>query len=61
MAAAEAMIAGPLEGAEVMAAELFSLSRILLRSQGVLPVTVKLVLPLLPLEEQVEVDQADRF
>lgn len=56
-----AMIARSLEGPEVMAAELFSLSRILLRSREVLPVMVPSVFLQPPMEEQGGVDQADPF
>ncbi len=58
-----AMILSPssVEGPEVMAAELFSLSRILLRSREVLPVMVPPVLLQPPVKEQAGVDQADPF
>ena len=60
--AVAAMIMAPsLEGPEVLAAELFSLSRILLRSREVLPVMVPPVLLQPPVKEQAGVDQADPF
>ncbi len=61
VAVAAMIMARSLEGPEVMAAGLFSLSRILLRSREVLPVMVPPVLLQPPVKEQAGVDQADPF
>ena len=60
--AVAAMIVAPsLEGPEVMAAELFSLSRILLRSREVLPVMVPPAWLLPPVKAPAVADRADPF
>ncbi len=60
--AVAAMIMAPsLEEQEVMAAELFSLSRILLRSREVLPVMVPPVLLQPPVKAPAVADRADPF
>ena len=60
--AVAAMIMAPsLEGPEVMAAELFSLSRILLRSREVLPVTAPPAWLLPPVKAPAVADRADPF